>query len=639
MAGTKDNAEDVTPGGTTTVVLGTAPTSADAQRSVMFGDAQYYSIYPTWDEYEDWYNHAIKYDDDGNEVDDNVISKQEWKAQFGKNWRRARKALKNSNRAVFRNLTRDYTRKAYIKDKKLYVQGEPGYTAADYEAAEFKGDDPAKVVQAYNKRIQDWRDNATVVYKIGNDGNWGYYASGKYGNAELNDVNITRSKWWQDQKQRQGAAQGKAFVAAVDNAKANNDWKSQFAADYLPLVTLVSNYIPSYSDILGKISNADTWEGLDSTEKALIRTRISNAIQQYYNNMNKSNTWNDAVTADAWLLSLRDYLDTALNRPEWLEVPVIPTYIPYNTARNLQSSIYGSSIGDRLGFTTNKNGGTLKARALAKGGLVRKAGLGSLLGWDALDDMLDYIPLVGTANRIGEKLAGDENAQSWAEIGLGGLLDVITFVPGGQWAAGLKWTKNVAKTAKNLNKATKAAKKAEKVAEKAAKKAAATQSEAAKNAAEKAAEEFVKKNAAKRAAKREAEDAAKKYAQRMGKQPGWVSQKAPALWQLWRNTKPVGVMLGMQGVGDKFVVPLGAGLINGKKDVENPEQYYQFIDGGYQKVQDNNAPTDSEDGYYEGTQSEDNGFNDILKEYGMSRVFTPTITPISKFGGTLKYFE
>ena len=636
MADTKDNKEDVTPDGTTVVVLGTTPASAEAQHDVMFGSSQYSSIYPTWDEYEDWYNKAIKYDDDGNEVNDNVISKQEWKEQFGKNWRRARRALKNSNRAVFRNLTRDYTRKAYVKDKKLYVQGEPGYVEADYEAAEFKGDDPAKVVQAYNKKIQDWRDNATVVYKIGNDGTWGYYASGKYGNVQLNDVNITRSKWWQDQKQRQGAAQGKAFVAAVDAKKNQNNWGTEFTNGYLPLVTLVSTYMPSYSDDYAKISDDNAWKELDSSEKAIIRTRISNAIQQYYNNLNRSNTWNDAVTADAWLLSLRDYLADADQLPEWLEVPIIPTYIPYNKALNLQSGIYGSSIGDRLGFTSNKNGGTLKARALAKGGLVRKAGLGSLLGWDALDDMLDYVPLVGTANRIGEKLAGDENAQSWGEIALGGVLDFVTCVPGGQWAAGIKYAKNVAKTAKVLNKATKAANKATKAATKAAEKAAAeTATEATKQAAKKAAKKAAEKATAKEAAK----EAAKKYAERFGKNPGWMSQRFPTLWRTWRNTKPVGVMLGIQGVGDKFIVPLGAGIFNDQKEVKNPEQYYQFIDGGYQKVQDDNTSTESEGSYQEGTQSGNDDFSNILREYGMSQVFTPTITPTSKFGGTLKYFE
>lgn len=301
--------------------------------TLLLGGTSNTSSTPTYSEYIAWAGDASA---------DGKISKKEAREMFGKNWRRARKAVKNGNSRVLNNLTKPFTRLAYIKDGKLYIQGDKDYSDADYDAAEYKGDDQRDVVKKYNQAVLDWRKNATITYRKGEDGKYHYYAIGKFGSFDLPEVDITESGWLE--QPRKESSQLNAFGKAVDAA----------GMSYSDETSLLK-------DIGYDSSKIKDFDKKTNEEQQTIQDDISMALTNHYNKLLGDNSWDNAVTADAWKSAVINYYNN--NHPKWLSaITWDPSSRYYRYTHGTTSS--NTNAGDAIGL--HQQGGTLRERALLK---------------------------------------------------------------------------------------------------------------------------------------------------------------------------------------------------------------------------------------------------------------------------------
>ena len=123
---------------------------------------------------------------------------------------------RDETNGAFNNYVNSLERKYYIKDGKLYTQGQDGYQSNDYDIAEDlgkAGTDVTALVNKYNQDVINARKNAKIVYDpVTNT----YKASGKVGDTKFTDLDVTNADWFKNDIDRQRAAQLTAYRSKVD---------------------------------------------------------------------------------------------------------------------------------------------------------------------------------------------------------------------------------------------------------------------------------------------------------------------------------------------------------------------------------------------------------------------------------------
>lgn len=421
----------------------------------------------TWDDYEDWWLNALN---------DGKVTRAEWKdlgTKLGISGKAARKAFNQggSNWGTYLSDTikPKLTRNTYIyRDPTTGVvevisQGDAKYSPTDYEAAYYKGTDPSKLVDAYNTALADARKNATITYKQGPDGKWGYYTSYRVGNYDINDLNVTDSDWFQNDTDRRTNAQLKAYKQAVDSYNKNEfkDYLNDDGTALLSKLTLDGGDAEKKAKL-----KKEAWDKLSDEDKKTLQKDVTSAIVKLYSdtaNAGGSITWDNAVKAAARHKALMDYYNS--KSIPWLDKLTWQDGSNYNKASNIKAV----SSDDRTGNLIFRKGGFIRPRTLAKGGMIVKAGLGekidqSLGGSGTVgkiaDTVVDFVPFVGTANRLFTGDFNDEKGNlNTGQLGLSLVLDAL-----GPVAKGAKVLYRGYKIAKGANKATKAVKNATKAA-------------------------------------------------------------------------------------------------------------------------------------------------------------------------------
>lgn len=412
----------------------------------------------TWNDYENWWLSALN---------DGKVTRAEWKdlgTKLGINGRAARKAFNQggNNWGAYLNDTikPKLTRNTYIyRDPTTGVvevisQGDSKYNPTDYEAAYYKGTDPSKLVDAYNTALADARKNATITYKQGPDGKWGYYTSYRVGNYDINDLNVTDSDWFQNDTDRRTNAQLKAYKQAVDSYN-RDEFKDYLNDDGTALLSKLT-----LDDAKKAQLKKEAWDKLTDEDKKTLQKDVTSAIVKLYNdtaNAGGSITWDNAVKAAARHKALMDYYNS--KSIPWLDKLIWNPGSNYDKASNIKTV----SSDDKTGNLIFRKGGFIRPRTLAKGGMIVKAGLGEKLDTSLggsgtvgkiVDTVVDFVPFAGTANRLFTGDFNDEKGNLNAgQLGLSLLFDAL-----GPVAKGAKVLYRGYKAAKGLNNVSKVAK-------------------------------------------------------------------------------------------------------------------------------------------------------------------------------------
>lgn len=409
----------------------------------------------TWNAYEDWWLNALN---------DGKVTRAEWKdlsTKLGINRRATRKAFKRGG-DTWNNYLNDVIKPKLIRNAYVYrdpttgvveviSQGDAKYNPTDYEAAYYKGTDPSKLVNAYNTALADARKNATITYKQGPDGKWGYYTSYRVGNYDINDLNVTDSDWFQNDTDRRTNAQLKAYKQAVDTYN-KDEFKDYLNDDGTALLSKIT-----LDDAKKAKLKKEAWSKLSDEDKKTLQKDVTSAIVKLYNdtaNAGGSITWDNAVKAAARHKALMDYYNS--KSIPWLDKLIWQDGSNYNKASNIKTV----SSDDKTGNLIFRKGGFIRPRTLAKGGMIVKAGwgtvlLGNNLGGTILDTVIDFTP----ASTLSRLTTGDfkdaKGNTNWGEVALSGALDVLgPFAKLGKLAyKGYKIAKGTSKVFSNATKA------------------------------------------------------------------------------------------------------------------------------------------------------------------------------------------
>ena len=421
----------------------------------------------TWGDYQNWWLAALN---------DGKLKRKEWRDlgdMAGFRGKDARKAFKKGG-AYWQKYLNETIKPKLQKNSYIYrdpttgkvsliSQGDMNYDPEAYANAYYKGTDSTKLANDFNKALADARKNAKITYKQGKDGKWGYFTSYKVGDFAVDDLNVSNSDWFKTDADRQKNAQLLAYKDAVDKSYADNRSLDYISDDGLKLLQKIGykniDEVKNYSNL------KDTDE--DKTKKDTIRQNVSSALQKYFDTMAKNSkgeySWNESAKADATWKHLMDYYNGKniawLGQLDWRDKSRYSDAINITPETTMDTSgVAGSLIG------LHKEGGNLKARVMAKGGMIPKAGWGTTLlgdGWlgQGADLATDFVPFAGTANRI-----YDGTLKTPGEIALSLGLDAL-----GPAAKGLRVLGRAVKIARGANKATKTATAAAKAATKAEK--------------------------------------------------------------------------------------------------------------------------------------------------------------------------
>ena len=282
----------------------------------------------------------------------------------------------------------------YIKDGKIYTQGEEGYSDEDFGNAKYADSDLKALVEKYNNDVLDWRKNAVITY---NPITGRYTTKGFFNSDEL--VDITDSEAF-NQGDRFKNAQLTAYGNAVDNYQ--NASNIRGASDLFKAIGYEGITREGQSNA---ITDPDKWT---AEEKETAKNDIGKQILAQYKKIASPNgvaSWDSSVKADAWW----KYLQNIFKDADWigsLDWDPEGRYAAYSRLNQTNST--GNHIGDKIGL---KYGGLLeKAKAYKKGGLIQKAAWGTeLLGngflGNAADIAVGFIPGLNTVNQVSALIA------------------------------------------------------------------------------------------------------------------------------------------------------------------------------------------------------------------------------------------
>lgn len=409
----------------------------------------------TWDDYQNWWLAALN---------DGKLKRSEWRDlgdMAGFRGKDARKAFKKGG-AYWQKYLNETIKPKLQKNSYIYrdpttgkvsliSQGDMNYDPEAYANAYYKGTDSTKLANDFNKALADARKNAKITYKQGKDGKWGYFTSYKVGDFAVDDLDVSNSDWFKTDANRQKNAQLLAYKDAVDKSYADNQSTDYISDDGLKLLQKIGykniDEVKNYSNL------KDTDE--DKAKKDTIRQNVSSALQKYFDTMAKNSkgeySWNESAKADATWKRLMEYYNGKniawLGQLDWRDKS------RYSDAMNITpnttvdtSGVAGSLIG------LHKDGGNLKARVMAKGGMIPKR----LDGGDLLKEAASFvIPGVDAYEKYKEgdlKGAALSAALDLAGFAAGG------FVGKGALKLGTKAVKYLSKAGRATRKMTKAEK-------------------------------------------------------------------------------------------------------------------------------------------------------------------------------------
>lgn len=369
--------------------------------------------------------------------------------QIGKSFNRG------ETNGAFNNYVNSLERKYYIKDGKLYTQGQDGYSDVDFNVATRKGTDAIALVNQYNQDVINARKNAKIVYDpVTNT----YKASGKVGDIEFTDQDITNADWFKNDIDRQRAAQLTAYRGAVDALDSDglaqtysNEWGTSKLAKTLGIN---SKDLEAYNK-----KDAQGNYVMSTDDRAEFRKKQASALKQKLDALRLNSEggfdFEGNVKADQITKYLIEQQKKDPNAYSFLD------NVSFAPGGRYASAGRATNVGGPWSHL-RKNGGTLKQRAQAykKGGAIQYAGWG-----DALYGAVDFIPLIGTAKQGYEMATSDKPLtwSDWASLGLSAAGDALMFTGIGAGAgAALKGAAATTKAgikgltiANRLNKANK----------------------------------------------------------------------------------------------------------------------------------------------------------------------------------------
>lgn len=363
---------------------------------------------------------------------------------------------------AFNNYVNGLERNSYIENGKLYTQGQDGYTEKGYKAAEKigrAGTDATALVNQYNQDIINARKNAKIVYDpVTNT----YKASGKVGDIEFTNQDITNADWFKNDVDRQRAAQLTAYRNKVDSLNSDelartygNKWGASKLAEILEIN-------PKDLEAYNK-KDAQGNYVMSTTDRAKFREDQASVLKQKLDALRLNSEggfdFEGSVMADQITKYLIDQQKKDPNAYSFLN------NVSFNPGGQYASAGRAANVGGPWSHL-RKNGGTLKQRAQAykKGGAIQYAGWG-----DALYGAADFIPLIGTGKQAYEMATSDKPLtwSDWASLGLSATGDALMFTGIGAGAgtalkgaaaatkAGIKGINLARKSAKAINAAKK----------------------------------------------------------------------------------------------------------------------------------------------------------------------------------------
>ena len=325
---------------------------------------------------------------------------------------------------AFNNYVNSLERNSYIENGKLYIQGQDGYTDEGFKAATRKGTDATALVNQYNQDVINARKNAKIVYDpVTNT----YKASGKVGDIEFTDQDITNADWFKNDVDRQRTAQLTAYRDAVDALDSaglartyGTDWGTSRLATTLGIN---SKDLEAYNK-----KDAQGNYVMSTDDRAEFRRKQASALKQKLDALRLNSEggfdFKGNVEADQITKYLIEQQKKDPNAYSFLDD------VSFAPGGRYASAGRATNVGGPWSHL-RKNGGTLKQRAQAykKGGAIKYAGWGTFL---------DILPVVGTAKQGYEMATTDRplDWSDWASLGLSATGDALMFIPGVGTAAG-----------------------------------------------------------------------------------------------------------------------------------------------------------------------------------------------------------
>ena len=325
---------------------------------------------------------------------------------------------------AFNNYVNSLERNSYIENGKLYIQGQDGYTDEGFKAATRKGTDATALVNQYNQDVINARKNAKIVYDpVTNT----YKASGKVGDIEFTDQDITNADWFKNDVDRQRTAQLTAYRDAVDALDSaglartyGTDWGTSGLATTLGIN---SKDLEAYNK-----KDAQGNYVMSTDDRAEFRRKQASALKQKLDALRLNSEggfdFKGNVEADQITKYLIEQQKKDPNAYSFLDD------VSFAPGGRYASAGRATNVGGPWSHL-RKNGGTLKQRAQAykKGGAIKYAGWGTFL---------DILPVVGTAKQGYEMATTDRplDWSDWASLGLSATGDALMFIPGVGTAAG-----------------------------------------------------------------------------------------------------------------------------------------------------------------------------------------------------------
>lgn len=334
---------------------------------------------------------------------------------------------RDETNGAFNNYVNSLERNYYIKDGKLYTQGQDGYTDAGLKEAESlgkAGTDVTALVNKYNQDVINARKNAKIVYDpVTNT----YKASGKVGDTEFTDLDVTNADWFKNDIDRQRAAQLTAYRGAVDALDSDGlartysaKWGTSGLAETLGIN---SKDLEAYNK-----KDAQGNYIMSTDDRAKFREKQASALKQKLDalrfNSEGGFDFKGNVEADQITKYLIEQQKENPNAYSFLDK------VSFAPGGRYASAGRATNVGGPWSYL-QKNGGTLKQKAQAykKGGAIKYAGWGTFL---------DILPVVGTAKQGYEMYTTDRplDWSDYASLGLSMTGDALMFIPGVGTAAG-----------------------------------------------------------------------------------------------------------------------------------------------------------------------------------------------------------
>lgn len=330
---------------------------------------------------------------------------------------------RDETNGAFNNYVNSLERNYYIKDGKLYTQGQDGYTDAGLKEAESlgkAGTDVTALVNKHNQDVINARKNAKIVYDpVTNT----YKASGKVGDTEFTDLDVTNADWFKNDIDRQRAAQLTAYrnkVDALDSDGLAKTYGTKWGPSGLAEILEIN---PKDLEAYNK-KDAQGNYVMSTDDRAKFREKQASALKQKLDALRLNSEGGFDFEGNVKADQITKYLiDQQKKDPN-----------AYSFLDNVSFAPGGQYA--LAGRATNVGGPwshlrTLKQRTQAykKGGAIKYAGWGTFL---------DILPVVGTAKQ-GYEMATTDRPLDWsdyASLGLSITGDALMFIPGVGTAAG-----------------------------------------------------------------------------------------------------------------------------------------------------------------------------------------------------------